>query len=116
MNVTKFIRSFKYALEGILSAMKEQNFKFHLLAIVIVIIASVWTGISMVEWLVVISIMTLVLSLEMMNSAIERVVDLVTTEIHPLAKLAKDLAAGAVLIAAIASVIIGCIIFLPKWF
>ncbi len=116
MNVTKFIRSFKYALEGILSAMKEQNFKFHLLAVVIVIIASVWTGISMVEWLVVISIMTLVLSLEMMNSAIERVVDLVTTEIHPLAKLAKDLAAGAVLIAAIASVIIGCIIFLPKWF
>lgn len=116
MNVTKFIRSFKYALEGILSAMKEQNFKFHLLAVVIVIIASVWTGISMVEWLVVISIMTLVLSLEMMNSAIERVADLVTTEIHPLAKLAKDLAAGAVLIAAIASVIIGCIIFLPKWF
>ncbi|WP_126344103.1 diacylglycerol kinase [Kurthia zopfii] len=116
MNVTKFIRSFKYALEGILSAMKEQNFKFHLLAVVIVIIASVWTGISMVEWLVVISIMTLVLSLEMMNSAIEKVVDLVTTEIHPLAKLAKDLAAGAVLIAAIASVIIGCIIFLPKWF
>lgn len=116
MNVTKFIRSFKYALEGILSAMKEQNFKFHLLAVVIVIIAAVWTGISMVEWLVVISIMTLVLSLEMMNSAIERVVDLVTTENHPLAKLAKDLAAGAVLIAAIASVIIGCIIFLPKWF
>lgn len=116
MNVTKFIRSFKYALEGILSAMKEQNFKFHLLSVVIVIIAAVWTGISMVEWLVVILIMTLVLSLEMMNSAIERVVDLVTTEIHPLAKLAKDLAAGAVLIAAIASVIIGCIIFLPKWF
>ena len=56
------------------------------------------------------------LALELMNSAVERVVDLLTTERHPLAKQAKDLAAGAVLIYAIGSAIIGLILFIPKWF
>lgn len=116
MNVTKFLKSFTYAFAGIRAASKEQNFRFHLLAALAVIILAFITGISALEWLVLVLIMALVLSLEMINSAIERVVDLTTTEIHPLAKLAKDLAAGAVLIAALASVVIGLIIFIPKWF
>jgi len=57
-----------------------------------------------------------VLALELVNTAVERVVDLVTKEFHPLAKQAKDIAAGAVLLYAILSVVIGCIIFLPKMF
>lgn len=116
MNVTKFIKSFTYAFAGIRAATKEQNFRFHLMSAIIVIIAALLTGVSTIEWSILILVIALVLSLEMINSAVERVVDLATGEIHPLAKLAKDLAAGAVLIAAIASVIIGLIIFLPKWF
>ncbi|MBQ0139938.1 MAG: diacylglycerol kinase family protein [Kurthia sp.] len=116
MNVTKFLKSFTYAFAGIRAAAKEQNFCFHLISAVIVSVLAAVTKVSTVEWLVLVLIMALVLSLEMINSAIERVVDLATTEIHPLAKLAKDLAAGAVLIAAGASVIIGLIIFIPKWF
>ena len=70
-------------------------------AAIIVVVAGVLTGLSMVEWFIVIILIGGMLALEMLNSAIERVVDLHTTEHHPLAKQAKDLAAGAVLIYAI---------------
>lgn len=70
----------------------------------------------MIEWSIVVLLIGGMLALEMMNAAIERVVDLVTLENHPLAKHAKDLAAGAVLVYAISSVVIGLIIFVPKWF
>lgn len=116
MNVTKFLKSFTYAFAGIKVATKEQNFKFHMLAAILVVLAAALTGVTAMEWTILIVVIALVLSLEMINSSIERVVDLATEEMHPLAKLAKDLAAGAVLVAAIASVIIGLIIFLPKWF
>lgn len=105
-----------YAFAGVRAVCSERNFRFHLVAMVVVIIAGFLTGISANEWTILLLAIAAVLSLEMTNSAIERVVDLVTDEFHPLAKRAKDLAAGAVLIAAIFSVIIGLIIFLPKWF
>lgn len=105
-----------YAFAGIRAVCSEWNFRFHLFAMVVVVIAGFLTGISANEWTILLLGIAAVLSLEMTNSAIERVVDLVTDEFHPLAKRAKDLAAGAVLIAAIFSVIIGLIIFLPKWF
>lgn len=105
-----------YAFAGARAVCSERNFRFHLFAMVVVIIAGFLTGISANEWTILLLAIAAVLSLEMTNSAIERVVDLVTDEFHPLAKRAKDLAAGAVLIAAIFSVIIGLIIFLPKWF
>lgn len=116
MNVTKFFKSFKFAIAGILEATREQNFRFHLLAMIIVIIASIFTGLSKFEWIIIVLVIAGMLSLELINSAIENIVDLATSDIHPLAKAAKDLAAGAVLIFAISSVIIGLVIFLPKWF
>lgn len=116
MNVRKFFRSFTYALQGILTAAKEQNLRFHLVSAVIVIIAGIVTGLSLMEWLILTLIIALVIGAEMFNTAIERVVDLASPEIHPLAKDAKDVAAGAVLVFASASVIIGLLIFLPKWF
>lgn len=82
----------------------------------IVIIAGLLTGLAIVEWLIIILAITLVIGAEMVNTAIEYVVDLASPEIHPLAKQAKDVAAGAVLVFAMASVIIGLLIFLPKWF
>ena len=113
----RFIRSFQFAAEGIRTALKyEQNIRFHFLAAVVVVAAGLLTGLSLLEWLVVIGLIGGMMALEMFNSAIERVVDLATAELHPLAKQAKDMAAGAVLVFAVASAMIGLLIFLPKSF
>lgn len=107
--------SFRYAIEGIIyAARNERNMKIHLFIAGCVIIFGIILNVSSVEWLFLLFAIFGVLSLELVNSAIERVVDLATKELHPLAKLAKDFAAGAVLIYAILSVIVGLIIFLPK--
>ncbi|MEC1179924.1 diacylglycerol kinase family protein [Metasolibacillus meyeri] len=116
MDIRKFFRSFIYAFQGIVAATKEQNMRFHLASACIVTIAGLLTGLTTLEWLVIVLVIVLVIGAEMINSAIERVVDLATAEIHPLAKAAKDIAAGAVLVFAIGSVIIGVLIFFPKWF
>lgn len=116
MNLRKYLRSFGYAFEGIITASKEQNFKSHIVSAIIVILASYLTGLSRMEWYIVLLLIALMFVLEMMNTAIERVVDLASPEIHPLAKQAKDIAAGAVLVFALFSAIIGLLIFLPKWF
>ena len=115
MDGRKLIRSFGYAFCGIVTACKEQNFKSHLISAVIVLIAGYFTGLTRIEWFIVLILIALVLSLEMMNTAIELVVDLASPNIHPLAKQAKDIAAGAVLVFAVFSAIIGLLIFLPKW-
>ncbi|MDM5234457.1 diacylglycerol kinase family protein [Lysinibacillus pakistanensis] len=116
MNVRKYVRSFGYAFTGIKTACVEQNFKSHLLSAGAVLIAGYFTGLSRMEWYIVLLLIALMFALEMVNTAIERVVDLASPNIHPLAKQAKDLAAGAVLVFAIFSAIIGLLIFMPKWF
>lgn len=90
--------------------------RIHFISALIVIIAALLTGLTIGEWLIIIMAITLVIGTEMINTAIETLVDLASPDIHPLAKQAKDVAAGAVLVFAIASVIIGLLIFLPKWF
>ena len=108
------ILSFKYAFTGIITALKEEpNLKFHLFAGLLVVIASVILRISKEDWFVIIFLVGFVISLELTNTAIEAVVDAFTDKEHPAAKLAKDISAGAVLIAAITSAILGIIIFLP---
>jgi len=116
VNVKKLIKSFGYALEGIWASFKQQNMRIHLTSALIVVVAGLLTGLSTVEWLIIILMIALVIGAEMINSAIESVVDLASPTFHPLAKQAKDIAAGAVLIFAITSVVIGLIIFVPKWF
>jgi undecaprenol kinase len=116
-NLRKLLLSFKFAFEGIIhSARSEQNIRFHLLATMIVIVAGFFTGLEKGEWIIILLLIGGMLSLEMMNTAIERVVDLVSPGWQPLAKQAKDVAAGAVLVFATISAIIGILIFLPKWF
>lgn len=88
--------------------------KIHLGISLIVILTGLWLSLSMLEWLFIFLAIGGMLSLEMINTALERAVDLVTDQYHPLAKDAKDIAAGAVLLYAIMSVIIGVIIFVPK--
>ena len=107
-------KSFSYALTGIKTALwTERNMRIHLIASIFVIGCSLYFSISKFEWLFVIVAIGGIFSLELINTAIERVVDMITDEYHPLAKQAKDLAAGAVFIYAVTAVVIGIFIFLP---
>lgn len=108
-------KSFGYAFAGIFAVVtKERNMKIHCAAVVCVMIAGLVFHISPIEWCICLTLFGLVMALEMVNTAVEAVVDLVTEERKALAKLAKDAAAGAVLIAAIMAAIAGMIIFIPK--
>ena len=114
---TKLTLSFKYAFEGIISTIKEErNMFIHFLIAIIVVITGIYVRLSLNEWFICLLLFALVFSLELINTAIENTVDLVATKKNKKAKMAKDAAAGAVLIAAIFASIIGIIIFLPKFF
>lgn len=111
----RLTNSFKYAFEGILQAyVGEQNLKIHTVIAVLVIIFGFILKISYTEWLVCLVLIGLVLMAEFFNTSIEYLVDLVSPEIHPLAKATKDTASAGVLMMAIISAIIGLIIFVPK--
>ena len=111
----KLINSFKYAIEGIISSFKtEQNMKIHIFIMILVIILGMVLKLSTLEWIILTIVIVLVISAELFNTTIETVVDMITKEKNEKAKLAKDVAAGAVLVLAIGSVIIGLIIFIPK--
>lgn len=111
----KLINSFKYAIEGIISSFKtERNMKIHVLAMIFVIALGLFFKLNKVEWCFIIIAIASVISAELFNTAIETVVDMVSPERNPKAKLAKDIAAGAVLVVAIGAAIIGFIIFGPQ--
>lgn len=111
----KRILSFGYAFKGIWAVLKsEPNMKIHFFIAVLVIICGFIFSISLVEWLFCILCFGLVIGAEMINTAIENIVNLVSPEQNELAGKAKDIAAGAVLVCAIFSAIVGLIIFVPK--
>ena len=111
------ILSFRYAIEGILSTFKlEPNFKFHVLAGTLVVILGMFFQITKDEWLTVVIMITIVIALELTNTSIESVVDLLSPDYHINAKRAKDISAGAVFISALGAAICGAIIFLPYVF
>lgn len=107
--------SFLHAYEGIVYAMmKERNMHIHITMALLVIVFGIILELSYVEWLISLILIALVISLELINTSIEAVVDLVTTNDSALAKIAKDSAAGAVLFTSIIAAFIGVVIFLPK--
>lgn len=111
----KIINSFKYAFEGIVSAFKtERNMKIHTVIMFLVIIAGILFKINRYEWIMCIICFAMVIGGELFNTAIETVVDMVMPYKNDKAKAAKDIAAGAVLVFAIGSAVIGLIIFIPK--
>lgn len=111
----RLIHSFKYAGTGIFTSLKkEKNMKIHFFAMILVIILGIIFQISSTEWIACIILFAGVIGTEMLNTAIETVVDMVTPYKNSKAKIAKDVAAGGVLVWAIASVFIGGIIFIPK--
>lgn len=106
--------SFKHALEGVLYTIKTQpNFRFHLLASVCVFLFGLYFSISQAEWIVLVFTINTVLFAEMVNTSVESVVDLITLERRQDAKIAKDVAAGMVLISAFLAVAVGSLIFIP---
>ncbi len=109
------LKTLSYGFSGIFYTLKhERNMVIHFLVMILVIIAGIVFKITFVEWGVCFVLFALVLSLELMNTALENVVDLVTEEKKAKAKVAKDAAAGAVLVSVLFSVIIGISIFLPR--
>lgn len=106
---------FKYAFEGLLFLIRrDRNFKLHLIFLVLAIITGFFFQISAFEWIAILICSALVLCLEGANSVIERIADFVHAEKHPEIKIIKDVAAGTVLLAALFSIIVACIIFIPK--
>ncbi|MEZ4804109.1 MAG: diacylglycerol kinase family protein [Bacteroidia bacterium] len=108
--------SFKYAFHGIRLALKERNFKIHVICSILVVSLGFYFQVSKNEWLILIFCISMVFSLEIVNTSIEKLTDLVSPETNTLAGYAKDLAAAAVLIASIAALIIGSMIFWPYFF
>lgn len=108
-------KSFGYAFQGIFNTIRtERNIKIHCVAAILVTIFGIWLQISKTEWMICFILFGLILALELVNTAVEATVDLFTEERKPLAKKAKDAAAGAVLVAAIFATVIGILIFIPK--
>jgi diacylglycerol kinase (ATP) len=109
------IESFNFAIEGVIHVLRTQrNMRIHFGAAVVVIVVSVAVGVSKIELIVLLLSIAFVLIAEMINTAIEGTIDAATTSFDPMAKLAKDIAAGAVLIASVNAVAVGYLVFAGK--
>lgn len=115
MKVKKLVDSFNYAVEGIIYSIRTQrNMKIHMIVTILVLTATFFFDLSKVELLILTITITLVIVAEMINTAVECAIDATTNFYHPLAKIAKNVAAGAVLVTAINSVLVGYVIFWDK--
>ena len=111
----KLIKSFAFALNGLKACFcSETNFKIHLLFAAIAVSFGIGFKISDTQWLAIIFCIASVIALEMLNTAIEKLCDVVHKDFHPEIKKVKDISAGAVLVAAVCSLIVGAVIFVPK--
>ena len=115
MKVRNIIDSFNYAVSGIITAIKtEKSMRLHYIIAVIVLLSSLFFDFTRTEFLLLLFAVSLVVISEMINTAIERTIDLITKEFHPLARLVKDVAAVAVLIATLNSLIVGYLLFFER--
>jgi diacylglycerol kinase len=111
----KFLKSFHYAFNGIAYALRTQlSFQIECFATISVVILGWSVGLSNMEWLWISLAIAIVLLLELLNTAIEVLVDLISPQFHPKAGVIKDVASGAVLIGALFSLIVALVVFVPK--
>lgn len=116
-SLARLFKSFKYAFKGIICALKEeQNFRFQIVAAILIIILMMVFSVSNTEKVILIIVISLVLTVELINSIFERIVDILKPRVHPYAKKIKDMMAAAVLVVSLAALASGLIIFLPKIF
>lgn len=111
----RVIKSFGWALNGLKDCiLHEKNFRIQYSTALLMVIAGIFFSISATEWVIILLCFAVVLGFEIINSAIEKLCDLVQPDFNLVIKKVKDMSASAVLLSAIISFIIGCIIFLPK--
>lgn len=111
--ISRFIRSFSFSIEGLKYAYKyEQSMLIHVIATICVITANIIFGIQPIEWLITLLAIGMVLAAELINTAIEAVVDMVTLEFHPLAKIAKDCGSAATFVLAMMAAAIGFVVYI----
>jgi len=108
------IQSFQFALRGIWHTLKTQrNAQIHAVVALIVLFVGLWLGLSLSEWAIIVLTMGFVIATEMLNTVAEAAMDYATADFDPQVKIVKDVAAGAVLVAAITSIIVGLLILGP---
>jgi diacylglycerol kinase (ATP) len=114
---SRFIKGFAYAFSGIAKVfISEQNFRFHTFATFVVVATGFYFNVSKNEWIALVFAIGAVLTAEAFNSAVEKLVDMVSPQQHPQAGWIKDVAAGAVLLISIATAIVGLVVFVPYIF
>ena len=115
MSFKRFLNSIKYSVDGLVNAYQnEQSLWLHAMCTIIIVILGFALHISFIQWAIIVIALVIVLAVELLNTAIEATVDLVTKEIHPLAKVAKDCGSAAAFVSSIMVFIICCFIFIPK--
>jgi undecaprenol kinase len=109
------VNSFSYAFQGIRTAFKnEPHLRIHTFFAILALVVGIILGLSFIEWLLLAFTIFYVITLELLNTVLENVVNLVSPEVNPYAKVAKDVSAACVLLAAGLSIIVGVALFLPK--
>jgi diacylglycerol kinase (ATP) len=115
-SIASRLRSFKFSFDGLAAFfLKEHNSWLHFIATVAILVLSAYTGVTKTELLAIVFAIGFVWVAEIFNTCIERVMDYISVERHPDIKFIKDLASGAVLIAAITAFVVALIIFIPKF-
>ncbi len=111
----RFLNSAMHAVRGLLYCIqREKNFRIQFVLAVIAFFAGAFFGLATQEWMAILLCIAAVLGMEIMNTAIERLCDVITTSIHPAIKQVKDIAAGGVLLVSVISLATGCMIFIPR--
>ena len=114
-SLRRFFISFKYSFDGLKYAyLNEQSMLLHLISTIIIIVLGIFFKISLIEWIICITLLTCIMSIELLNTAIEATVDLVTKEKKELAKIAKDTSSASAGIISIFSLVVFLLIFVPK--
>jgi diacylglycerol kinase (ATP) len=115
MKIKKFTESFNHAIEGIIYTVRTQrNMKIHLVVAILVLFLSLFFNLSKIEMVILLITITSVIVLELINTAIEATIDVLANYYHPLAKIAKNVSAGAVLVAASNAIVVGYLLFFDK--
>ena len=114
-SLRRFFISFKYSFDGLKYAyLNEQSMLLHLISTIIIIVLGIFFKISLIEWIICITLLTCIISIELLNTAIEATVDLVTKEKRELAKIAKDTSSASAGMISIFSLVVFLLIFVPK--
>ncbi|MDP4176727.1 MAG: diacylglycerol kinase [Bacillota bacterium] len=115
MKIKNMVDSFNYAIEGLIHTVRTQrNMRIHMTAALVVLTACFFYNLTKIEFLIVLLTISMVITSEMVNTAVECAIDATTNYYHPLAKIAKNVAAGAVLVTAVTAVVVGYVIFWDK--